>query len=262
MLPHSGTAQDADTKTERYMFTLLKQLKQAGGALATMIYPPHCVHCGKDTPPGDPLCRACLDSAKRIEPPFCEACSQPFDGALDGVFVCSNCSHRRLYFACAVSAYRSRGIVRELVHRFKYEGESHLRRPLARWLGEALDDPRIRSSPFDFFVPVPLHPLRRRAREFNQAEVLARILAGRSGPPVVDCLERVRDTPTQIHLDREQRMENLRNAFEMRKNRDVRGKHLILVDDVFTTGSTAEECSRVLSRAGAGSIRVITVARG
>jgi len=241
---------------------MLTLLKDAGHALASLIYPPHCVHCSRDTSPGEPLCQACQDSAKRIKAPFCEVCSQPFDGAMDASFACSNCSRRHFYFACAVSPYRSRGVVRELVHRFKYEGETHLRRPLARWLGEALDDPRIRSSPFDFFVPVPLHPLRRRAREFNQAEVLARILAGGGGPPVLDCLRRIRNTATQTRLDREQRMENLRNAFDMRENRDVRGKHLILVDDVFTTGSTAEECARVLSRAGARSIRVITIARG
>lgn len=233
-----------------------------GGAFATLLYPPHCVYCGKDTEAGEPLCLACLDGAKRIEPPFCGVCSQPFDGAMDDQIVCSNCHRRDFTFTCAVSAYMSRGVVRELVHRFKYERESDLRTPLARWLRDALDDPRIAGSPFDFLVPVPLHAVRFRWREFNQAEVLARILSRNGGPPVLDCLERVRNTTTQTRLDREERMENLRNAFEMRKSKDVRGKHLILVDDVFTTGSTAEECSRVLSRAGAETIRVITIARG
>ncbi len=233
-------------------------LKNAWGALATLLYPPHCVHCGADIPEGEHLCQACLEGVKRIERPFCEVCSQPFDGALEDGFTCSNC--RPFSFSCAVSVCSSRGVVRELLHRFKYEGERRLRRPLGRWLAESLGDSRIASGPCDFLVPVPLHPGRLRMRGFNQAEVLAHMLRNRA--PVLNCLRRVRDTATQTRLDREQRMENLRNAFEMRKNGDVRGKHLLLVDDVFTTGSTTGECARVLRHAGAESVRVITVARG
>ncbi len=263
MLPPSSKAADAAAPDAAGPdMDALALLRLAGGTVARLLYPPHCVQCGKPTPEGECLCRACLDGAKRIQPPFCEVCSQPFDGEMDDFIVCSNCHDRRFSFSCAVSAYRSRGVVREFMHRFKYEGESYLRRPLARWLAEALDDARIREKPFDFFVPVPLHPLRLRTREFNQAEVLARLLSRDAGPPVLNCLRRVRNTPTQTRLDREQRMENLRNAFEMRKNADVRGRHLLVVDDVFTTGSTVEACSRVLNRAGAASVRAITIARG
>jgi ComF family protein len=109
---------------------------------------------------------------------------------------------------------------------------------------------------------VPLHSARLREREFNQADVLARLLARRAGAPVLAALRRIRYTTTQTRLDREERMQNLRNAFRVRQTSRVSGSHLILVDDVFTTGSTVEECARVLKRAGAASVRVVTVARG
>ncbi len=127
---------------------------------------------------------------------------------------------------------------------------------------ETLDDARITAIPVEAFVPVPLHKLREREREFNQAAVLAELVAARAGVPILHCLERVRYTTTQTRHDRSERMENLRNAFELSESGDVSGRHLVLVDDVLTTGSTVDECARVLMNAGAASIRAITVARG
>ena len=128
-------------------------------------------------------------------------------------------------------------------------------------MAATLDEPRIKSRPFDALVPVPLHHIRFREREFNQAEELANLIAPRAGKPVWNALRRIRNTPTQTKLDREERAENLRGAFVVRKPAMVKGRDLLLVDDVFTTGSTVEECSRILLKAGASSVRVITVAR-
>jgi ComF family protein len=101
-----------------------------------------------------------------------------------------------------------------------------------------------------------------RERGFNQAEALAETLAKRAQLPMMRCLERRRYTDTQTRFDRVQRMQNLRKAFAMRNNTKVRGKHLLLLDDVMTTGSTLHECALVLREAGAASVRAITVARG
>lgn len=237
-------------------------LLQTAGAALTLLYPPHCAACGASLERGHYLCAACKDTARRIKPPFCRTCSQPFDGAIEQEFTCSNCAERRFHFECAVTARHSRGIVRDLLIRFKYQGEFYLRHPLGEWLAEGLDDPRIAGEKFDCLVPVPLHPTRERERQFNQARELAKILERRSGLPVYDCLKRVRKTPTQTRFDRAERMENLLNAFKMRNNRSVQGKHLVLIDDVFTTGSTVDECARVLKKAGAKSVRALTVARG
>ena len=237
-------------------------LRRAGEALVSLLYPPHCANCGADTEGGVHLCTACAGQAKKIVAPFCQRCSEPFDGAITGEFTCSNCAGRMLHFDCAVSRYLSRGVVREFVHRFKYDRHFYLRHPLADWLAAALDDERIRAQPIGALVPVPLHSARFREREFNQADVLAELLAQRTGTPLLRALTRIRYTTTQTRLDRNERMENLRNAFRVRQTSAVQNRHLVLVDDVFTTGSTVDECARVLRAAGAASVRVMTVARG
>ncbi len=231
-------------------------------ALGTLCFPPHCAACKAETGPGIHVCAECAESAQRIETPFCQRCSQPFDGAITQEFTCANCAGRELHFVCAVAAYLSHGVVRNFIHAFKYERQFHLRRPLADWLAHTLDDPRISAPPFDALVPVPLHHIRFREREFNQAAELAALVSQRCGIPVSHALKRTRYTSTQTKLDRHERMENLRGAFRVRHTARVKERHLVLVDDVFTTGSTVEECSRVLMRAGAASVRVITVARG
>lgn len=237
-------------------------LRAAGEALLSLLFPPHCAACGADTTARVHLCGKCGEDVQRIEAPFCRQCSQPFDGAITGEFTCSTCSGRAFHFDCAVARHLARGVVREFIHRFKYERQFHLRHQLAEWAAAGLEDDRIRAQPFDAFVPVPLHPTRKREREFNQAEVIADLLARRADVPVRNAIERTRYTTTQTRLDRRERMENLRGAFRVRHPTAVQDRHLILVDDVFTTGSTVEECARVLREAGAASVRALTVARG
>ena len=240
----------------------LGAIRRAGDALLSLFYPPHCAGCGASTESGIHVCTGCADKVTRIEPPFCRVCSQPFDGAITDEFTCSNCAEREFHFDCAVTRCMSKGVVRDFIHRFKYDREFYLRHALAEWAAEALDDPRLLARPFDFLIPVPLHSARQREREFNQAEAIAHLLGKRAGVPVYRALKRVRFTTTQTRLDRHERMENLRGAFRVRHPARVLSRHLLLVDDVFTTGSTADECARVLRKAGAASVRAITVARG
>ena len=239
----------------------LDALQRTGSAFFTLLYPPHCANCLADTEPGAHLCPPCAASAQRVTAPYCEQCSQPYPGEVSGTFVCSNCEGRSFHFLCAVARYRGRGVVKEFIHRFKYNGHFHLRHQLAAWMAEGFDDPRLSGTPVDFLVPVPLHSARYREREFNQAEVLARLVGRRTGKPVADCLIRTRYTTTQTRLDRHARMENLRGAFSVRHIRHVTNRHLLLIDDVLTTGSTVDECARTLLEAGAASVRVLTAAR-
>lgn len=152
--------------------------------------------------------------------------------------------------------------MRELVHRFKYNGHSYLSSLLAEFLVEAVNDDRIQAIPIDAFVPVPLHPTRRRERGFNQAEALAQALSRNVEIPIWNILVRRVYTSTQTRFDRIDRMENLRNAFSLSENRSMRGKHLVLVDDVLTTGATLHNCAKTLLANGAESVRAITLARG
>jgi competence protein ComFC len=229
--------------------------------LVSLFYPANCDLCGQAVTHDLYLCDACEEKAQRILPPFCAKCSEPFSGAIDQEFTCANCSHRALEFDAAVSAYRSRGIVRVVMLKFKYGGELHLRHPLGRWLLTALADERIRNRTFDIVVPVPLHPARLRERGFNQAELLARILSDETGVPILPALERIRYTTTQTAFDRIERMENLRGAFRLRPNISVQDSRVLLVDDVLTTGSTLSECARILRKAGAQSVHAVTAAR-
>jgi ComF family protein len=163
--------------------------------------------------------------------------------------------------------------VREVVHAFKYEGRRHLCKLLADWMQEALADPRLRNPPVEAWVPVPLHRSRLRTRGFNQAGLLAAELGRRTGVEVWDVLERVRSTGSQAQLGRDERLGNLRGAFQLKRSRlgadavsseaaSIAGRHIVLVDDVLTTGATLDACTRALLAAAPGSVRALTVARG
>ncbi|MDQ3315444.1 MAG: ComF family protein [Verrucomicrobiota bacterium] len=229
--------------------------------LVSLFYPALCAICSEPIDSQAYLCPTCKAKAPRIKPPFCSTCSEPFDGHITEVFSCTNCAHRVLHFEAAVAAYRSRGVVRKIMHQFKYGQQIHLRRPIADWLNETLQDPRLEGRRFDVVVPVPLHPARKRERGFNQAELLAELLSARAGLRMQELLERIRYTTTQTAFDRAERIENLRDAFRLRKKRDVRGLRVLLIDDVLTTGSTLSECARVLKAAGAISVHAATAAR-
>ncbi len=229
--------------------------------LVSLVYPSSCAACAATVEPGAQLCDRCADEAPRLRAPFCARCSQPFAGAITESFVCANCHDRVLHFDAAVSAYRSRGVVRKVMHDFKYGGQLHLRHLLGQWLCETLADPRLAGRRFDCIVPVPLHPARQRERGFNQAEVLAGLLGRRSGVPVQALLQRTRYTTTQTQFDRDERIENLAGAFRLRRGGDVQELRVLLIDDVLTTGSTLSECAAVLKQSGAQSVYAATAAR-
>jgi ComF family protein len=240
---------------------ILKTIRSAAEVVIDLLYPPHCAVCSAPTSGGEHLCAGCRKKARVITRPFCEVCSEPFLGQIDGVFICSECREQQFRFQCAVSGHLSRDVVRDLVHQFKYKKRIYLRHALADWLAGTLNDSRLQNPPCDRLVPVPLHSTRQRERGFNQALLLAEELEKSSGIPIADCLKRIRYTESQTHFDRNARMENLRGAFKMRQHSEVRHLHLLLIDDILTTGSTVDECARVLLDAGAASVRVATVAR-
>lgn len=243
-------------------------------ALLDLIYPRRCEACESALDHGRCdearwLCDDCLRQLPRLEAPFCEKCGQPYDGAITGSFRCGNCADLKLHFECSISAYRAEKTVRELIHRFKYQHELHLSGLLGHLLQKTLHDPRLAAADMSQWtlVPVPLHHARQREREYNQAWELCRALSRHSGIPALDALKRVRPTTPQASLSRHQRIENLHRAFEVknsvRSHSRLKGRNILLVDDVLTTGSTTSECARVLrKKAGVGRVVVITVARG
>lgn len=222
--------------------------------------PSHCVACETQTRRGAVFCGPCRKNLPRIRGARCEVCSEPFPAADQGL-ICTNCRGRSFYFVATIASYRANGEIRELIHRFKYNRELHLIRSLGLLLRRNLLDHRLRDVPLAGLVPVPLHALREREREFNQSRLLAEELSKYSQVPVWDDLRRIRVTETQTHFDRRERMQNLRGAFVLRRMDRIAGQNLALIDDVFTTGSTLNECARVLLEAGARAVWALTVAR-
>lgn len=230
-------------------------------ALASLFYPPICTICAANVGHEEYLCDACNSKLAPVVAPFCQTCSEPFSGAIDGAFTCANCAHRTLEFESAIAVYRSRGIIRRVLHDFKYGRQIYLRHLVGSWLDAAFEDDRLRGQSFDLLVPVPLHPARQRERGFNQAALLAEIVGKNRTIPCRMALERVRYTTTQTAFDRAERMENLHNAFRLRKKMNVRELRVLLIDDVLTTGATLSECARVLKKAGASVVYAATAAR-
>src|SRR3954465_14191989 len=123
-------------------------------ATLSLFYPPTCEGCGANVAPRQYLCAECQGRLPRIVAPFCARCSEPFSGAIDTQFSCSNCADQTLYFDAAVSAYRARDIVRRLIHEFKYHQRLYLRHLLGEWLVAVLEDSRLTSQRFDMIIPV------------------------------------------------------------------------------------------------------------
>ncbi len=204
----------------------------------------------------------CRSQARFIKPPFCERCGLPFEGDITTPFECTNCREMELRFTSARSAVVARGVVLEAIHRFKYQRQLWFENFLAGlFLREAA--PALRGQNWNMIVPVPLHSVRQREREFNQAERLAaRLSAATKIPLNRRLLRRVAPTATQTLLTRQQRAANMRGAFAVRTGARLNGERVILVDDVFTTGATTSACAQALRAAGAGDVCVWTVARG
>jgi len=198
----------------------------------------------------------------RIEAPLCRQCGLPFPALEDltGDFVCGHCQQKEWSFLWARAGYLTAGQVHEAVVGFKYEEEFYRRAQLVNWLVETYDR-FAAAEQWDGLVPVPLHHRRYRDRGFNQARELADGLGGARNVPVIDCLYRYRETDSQTGLRRNERWNNMKHAFLLKPKFDLRGKNLLIIDDVFTTGATVNACARVLAEAGASRLAVLTIAR-
>ena len=237
-------------------------LKPFFAALLDVIFPPLCHVCRSFIPTANELhiCTGCRELMPPIVAPLCSVCGVPFAGAGTD-HVCGSCSISPPRFDAARAALAYEGASRDLIHAFKYRNKTHLRRPLALLTLESLSE-FMQSRRPDLVVPVPLHRKKLSSRGFNQAVLLGEILSQRLQIPLDRRnLRRIRWTEPQVNLAAGDRRENVKGAFAVRDSALVTGRRMLLVDDVLTTGSTAEECARVLKASGAADVTVITVAR-
>jgi ComF family protein len=233
-------------------------------ASLNLLYPPVCQLCQSQRAEARDgfVCGKCWTHVRFIRAPFCERCGLPFEGNLTTNFVCTNCNDLELYFTSARSAVVAKSIVLEVIHRFKYSRALWFQAFLAGLLVREAA-PVLANGKWDHLIPVPLHPLKLREREFNQAALLAQPLARATQIPMNEkILRRVNPTATQTLLTRDERAANMKNAFVVRPGTRLAGKRIIVVDDVFTTGATTNACARALRAAGAAEVGVWTVARG
>ena len=235
----------------------------------SVLFPSDCRLC--NTPLNNisriPVCSECLAAIAPVREPQCVVCGDRLFSAqlLMGDGRCQNCRDFEPEFARAVSFGEYEGGLRGLVHLLKYESVLPVAPALGRMLASSIAEllPGCGEA-LPLIVPVPLHKSKRSERGFNQAELIARAAVKRLRQPIevaTGVLVRQRATISQVGLSREQRIANMSDAFRVRAPRHVRGRTVIVVDDVMTTGTTLSECARVLKQAGAERVWAATVAR-
>ena len=253
----------------------LKWANQAAESLFAVLFPSDCRICGTPLVKISrlPVCEDCLTAIHPVEGKLCEVCGERVHAAYalpgaDGIIRCPLCCRMAPPFTRAVAYGSYEGGLRELIHLLKYGGIRPAANVLGRMLAEAIAmlEPEFTKLQTIALIPVPLHKTKRRQRGFNQAELIARAALKLNDACgrfflCTDVLERKRETSSQIGLTAHQRRENLRGAFAASHVERVRGRDVLLVDDVLTTGTTVSECARVLQRAGARRVWVVTVAR-
>jgi len=230
-------------------------------AFMDILFPPLCPLCASAIlERNDGLCRACGErfALRLIREPLCLICGAPFRNASGGGHACGSCIKTPPSFIRARSLYAYEGEVRKAVHELKYRWGAMLGPALGRVMAHAVTRMEFTA---DMVVPVPLHKNKIKKRGFNQSVILARHLA-RALSWKLDITNLVRSRPTlsQVGLASGQRRKNVAGAFDVKDAELFRYRSVLLVDDVFTTGATVGECSRVLKKAGA-RVAVVTLAR-
>jgi len=234
------------------------------GKIVNLLYPASCQICKVKLEEWDQaLCCDCFKKIKKRVPPFCVKCGKRLVPRPDGKNTCSDCEKTIPYFDKALSVFYYKGVLKDIIHNFKYK---NLRLP-KEFIGQTLDfmlKYGAADGP-DIVISIPMHPSRLFKRGINPSHVLAKDVAKKLEVRYSEgLLKKQMNTPPQSKLSRSERIYNTRDSFVLQKNkkREVRGKNILLVDDLFTTGSTVNECARILKEAGTSRVDIITLARG
>lgn len=236
-------------------------LRQLAGRTLDTLFPPRCFSCNALTAEQGNLCAACWAEVDFISAPMCGRCGMPFAHEVGEAGECMACLHSPPPYDAARAVFRYEGGSRRLVTGYKYYDRTLATPMFARWLARAAGAQLGRT---DVIVPVPLHRWRLLRRRYNQSALLARELGRVTGIPFhADALRRTRHTAQQAGLTREERLENVRDAFAVPAKRlqHIDGKSVMLVDDVLTTGATLHACTGALRAAGAEAVYVVTLGR-
>ncbi|MBP7216401.1 MAG: ComF family protein [Candidatus Omnitrophica bacterium] len=241
------------------MWQALKQ------GLTDIFYPKVCLTCGDSLsrkPAKDQfVCLECWGKIKINTPPFCHFCGRKLDRIRIAKHLCRACLKKHVSFDRAFCPCEYSGVLKDLIHAFKYQGKDYLGEPLSTLMINHIKEYNLPIQYLDAIVPVPLHSAKLREREFNQAAVLSHCIGKAFNKQVADqVLIRNRPTKTQTDLTPCERTENVRESFSVVHQDAIRQKHLLLVDDVLTTAATSSEAAGALKRAGAGMVFVLALA--
>lgn len=230
-------------------------------AAIDLLLPPRCIGTGDIVETPGTISPAFWSQLTFIEKPYCALCGGPFGFEAAEGSLCAPCMEDLPVFDAARSSVIYNDASRQVVLDFKYGDRMHAAQTFAAWMMRAGADLIAQS---DVLVPVPLHNRRLWQRRFNQSAVLAAGLSSLCGKPhVPDAMQRLKFTTSQKGLSRNERLANVKNAFavNVRRATKLHGKNVLLIDDVFTSGATLNECAKTLKNAGAAQVFVLTVAR-
>ena len=230
--------------------------------LIDFILPLRCLICGKIMRTQGCICPECFENINFITRPYCQQCGTPLNGDTDDIegLCCVACLNKKNYFRLCRSAVEYDNFSKKIILDFKFRDHLENKKLLAQWMFLAGKD--IFDKGADLIIPVPLYFTRLFSRKYNQSAILARELSKLSKLPAdYKTLKKKRNTLPQVQCNGDKRRTNVKNAFQVVNPDKIKGKRIVLIDDVYTTGTTLRECSKVLLKAGAKSIDILTVAR-
>lgn len=233
------------------------------GAIINLLYPAICRVCSKKLDEFDRnICAGCAGKLKERLPPFCLKCGRQLKGDAELKAVCADCKKDTLYFDRAWSVCHYEGALKDLIHDFKYKKITSLSKDFTGLIISFMKKYGV-GKESQLILSVPMHPDKLFNREINHADILARAIGKSLGIAYSgNMLKKIKNTSSQANLKREDRIKNLQSSFSLKNGSLGCGKNILLVDDLFTTGSTANECAMLLKNSGAGQVEVITLARG
>lgn len=230
--------------------------------LADLVFPPRCMACSVllAGPRDEPFCPACFALIRFVASPLCPCCGIPLSGA-GADHLCGDCLLFPPPYSLARSVARYEAVLLDAIHAFKYKGKITTGEILGKMMADHVY-PGFNIADYSLIVPVPLHLRRLRERGFNQAVILAGEISKRFSLPMdFLTLKRQGFTEPQVSLGKDQRRINVKGAFIVRDGKKIEGRKIVLVDDVYTTGSTVKECAHVLMKHKAAEVAVLTLAR-
>lgn len=242
------------------------QVKILGEGLISLLLAADCGVCQHPLEPSNItfVCIDCWSKIKWLKDPYCSKCSRPLPPTFKSIptFLCPECRRQNVYFKRAFIPTLYEGVMKKVIHLLKYNKKTGIMRTLKKIIKSYFDHLNSSFPCLDLVVPIPLHRKKLRERGFNQAELIAKVVARHLQVRLTKGnLKRTKATITQTSLDRKERRRNLREAFAVKNRDEFQAKNVLLVDDVYTTGTTIKEAAKVLKEARVKDVYVFALAR-